>query len=306
MGNALVEGVALSRQGSQRIPSPVSPEALSPAGSVGSTPAQTPRRNTMSNLTGQTNPISIAGFKDEQFRTILDLVGHPRQDTRVKIERPPTYDGERSALRSFIAQCTIGYFEANNTTNDQSRITYTKLLLQTEALKWITPYVEGRRTATWTTWLEFIEALKTQFGDTDIENKARSKLKTMKEGNQPVTDHWNQFRLIATETNCDNQTLQRLLLKSLNKKIEDAWAQVDQDMGSTEELANWVVKKKNKLSYIQTIQASHIPRNYNDQPNPNPNGTFRPNPIPSEPGRRPYGPGCINQKGISQPFKTRI
>ena len=43
----------------------------------GSTPAQTPRRTTMSNLTGQTNSISIVGFNDEQFRTIVDLVGHP-------------------------------------------------------------------------------------------------------------------------------------------------------------------------------------------------------------------------------------
>ena len=60
----------------------------------------------------------------------------------------------------------------------------------------------------------------------------------MRQGNQPVTDHWNQFRLIATETNCDDQTLQRLLLKSFNKKIQDAWAQVDQDMRSTEKLAN--------------------------------------------------------------------
>ena len=32
--------------------------------------------------------------------------------------------------------------------------------------------------------------------------------------------------------------------------IQDTWAQVDQDMGSTEELANWAVKKENKLSYI--------------------------------------------------------
>ena len=182
LGDALAEAVTLSRQGSQRIPSLVSPEAPSPAGSVGSTPAQTPRRNTMTYLTGQANLILIAGFNDEQFRTILDLVGHPRQDTRVKIEKPPTYDGERSELRSFIAQCML-YFEATNTTNDQSRITYTKSLLRKAASKWITPYVGGRRIVTWTTWLEFVEALKTQFGDTDIENKARGKLETMKQGN---------------------------------------------------------------------------------------------------------------------------
>ena len=79
----------------------------------------------------------------------------------------------------------------------------------------------------------------------------------MRQGNQPVTDPWNQFRLIATETNCDDQTLQRLLIKRFNKKIQNAWAKVDQDMQSTEELANWVVKKENKLSYVQTMQSTH-------------------------------------------------
>ena len=246
--------------------------------------------------TGQANPISIAGFNDEQFRTILDLVGHPRQDIRVKIEKPPTYDGERSELRNFIAQYTL-YFEATNTTNDQSRITYTKWLLRKAASKWITPYVEGRWTATWTTWLEFVEALKAQFGDTDIKNKARSKLETIRQGNQLVTDHWNQFRLIATETNCNDQTLQRLPLKSFNEKIQAVWEQVDQDMRSTEELANWAVKKENKLSYVQTMQSTHAPRNYNNQPNRNFNRTFRPNPIANEPRGDPMDLDASTKKG---------
>ena len=58
-------------------------------------------------------------------------------------------------------------------------------------------------------------------------------------------------------------------------------------MQSTEELANWAVKKENKLSYVQTMQSTHTPRNYNDQPNRNSNGTFRPNPTPSEPRGHP-------------------
>ena len=157
----------------------------------------------MSNLTGKANPISIAGFNNEQFRTILDLVGHPRQDARIKIEKPPTYDGKSSELRSFIAQCRL-HFEARNTTNDQSRITYTKSLLRRAASKLSRPYVEEKRAARWITWSEFVEALKTQFGDTDIENKARSKLEIRRQGNQPFTDHWNQFRLIATETKCND------------------------------------------------------------------------------------------------------
>lgn len=133
--------------------------------------------------------------------------------------------------------------------------------------KLIIPFVEARRTATWTTWNEFVEVLKTQFGDTVVENKARSRLETIKQGKQSVNDYWNQFRLISTETNCDDQKLPRLLLKSFNKNLQNAWAQVEQNMGSTEALANWEIKKESKLTFFQTIQHPHSnQRNYDNNP----------------------------------------
>ena len=119
----------------------------------------------------------------------------------------------------------------------------------------------------------------------------------MRQENQPVTNHWNQFRLIAKETNCDDQTLQRLLLKSFNQKLQDVWTQVDQDMGSTEELANWTVKRENKLSYVQTMQSTHTPRNYNDQLSCNSNEIFRPSPTPTEPRGDPIDLNTSTKKG---------
>ena len=68
-------------------------------------------------------------------------------------------------------------------------------------------------------------------------------------------------------------------------------------MESIEELANWAVKKENKFSYIQSMQASHTPRNYNDQPSRNPNGTFRPNLTISEPRGDPMNLDTSTKKG---------
>ena len=45
------------------------------------------------------------------------------------------------------------------------------------------------------------------------------------------------------------------------------------------------------------MQASHSPRNYNDQPNPNSNGTFKPNPTPSEPRGDPMDLDASRKKG---------
>ena len=68
-------------------------------------------------------------------------------------------------------------------------------------------------------------------------------------------------------------------------------------MQSTEELANWAVKKENKLSYVQTMQSTHTQSNYNDQPNRNANWTFRPNPTPSEPRGDPMDLDASTKKG---------
>ena len=68
-------------------------------------------------------------------------------------------------------------------------------------------------------------------------------------------------------------------------------------MQFTEELANWAVKKENKLSYVQTMQSTHTPRNYNDQPNRNSNATFRPNLTPSEPKGDPMDLDASTKKG---------
>ena len=72
-------------------------------------------------------------------------------------------------------------------------------------------------------------------------------------------------------------------------------------MGSKEELTNWAVKKENKLSYIQTMQASHTPRNYNNQPNLNSNGTFRSNPTPIEPKGDPMDLDASTKKVLGMP-----
>ena len=63
-------------------------------------------------------------------------------------------------------------------TNDQKGITCAKSLFRWEALKLLTHFVKGRRIATKTTLNEFVCALKTKFGDTDIGYNVRSKLKS--------------------------------------------------------------------------------------------------------------------------------
>ena len=117
------------------------------------------------------------------------------------------------------------YFGATRVTSDGDKIAYTKSLLRDAAAKWISPYAEGSRQETWTTWDGFVEALKRQFADVDAEKTARTKIESMTQGVKTFMDYWNEFRLTATEANYDDKTMQRLLLRGSNRVILDAWAQ---------------------------------------------------------------------------------
>ena len=81
------------------------------------------------------------------------------------------------------------YFEATRVTSDGDKIAYTKSLLRDTAAKWITPYAEGRRQETWTTWDGFVDTLKGQFADVDAENTARTKIESMTQGVKTFTDY---------------------------------------------------------------------------------------------------------------------
>ena len=52
-----------------------------------------------------------------------------------------------------------------------------------------------------------------------------------------MTDCWNEFRLVSTNAEYDDATLRRLLLKGINKTLQDAWANGDQEFKDTDALA---------------------------------------------------------------------
>jgi hypothetical protein len=216
----------------------------------------------------------IAGFTQEQMENLFAIAQASAVNRRPKVKPPPEYKGERSMLRTFIVQCNL-YFEATGETDDRGRIAYTKSLLRDAAAKWITPYAEGTRREDWTTWTEFLEALRKQFADVDAENSARTKIESMVQGRKTITDHWNEFRLTATEANYDDKTMQRLLLKGLNTTLQEAWAQDNYDVDDVEDLAGWAIKKENRINFVRSIQNRSTTTRVLEAPRNN-DGTFRP------------------------------
>ena len=118
-----------------------------------------------------------------------------RNRRRPKIKEPDVFRGERAKLREWLAQMKVyfrlvGWVEGHDT----EKIVYTTSLLRGSAGTWMTPYIEDLKKPTWTTWLQFAEELRNQFGVIDRKGEARNRHKNITQGKRTMTEYWNEFR----------------------------------------------------------------------------------------------------------------
>ena len=86
-----------------------------------------------------------------------------------------------------------------------------------------------------------------------------------------MTKYWNEFRLVATETELDNSTAGEWLLGGMNSELQNAWGASSVKYSYIVALANWTIRKETKLAMVRHIQGdktsmtatktNEIPRN---------------------------------------------
>ena len=165
------------------------------------------------------------------------------------------------------------YFRATRVTSDGHKIAYTKSLPRDAAAKWITPYAEGSQQEICTIWDGFVNTLKRQFAEVDAENTARTRIESMTHGTKPFTDNWNKFRLTATDANYDDKTMERLLLRGSNRVILDAWTQDNRQVVDVDDLAQWAIKKENRINFVKSLHKTPTMSRTDNTPR-NPDGTY--------------------------------
>ena len=104
-------------------------------------------------------------------------------------------------------------------TDDRTKITFTETLFRGPAANWLTPFVEGKKERTWTTYQRLEEILQIQFGDPDAEGMARNMIEKLRQGGDTVTEFWNTFRLLSTNANMDYETLKRYFIKGMSGEL---------------------------------------------------------------------------------------
>ena len=226
---------------------------------------------------GSTPPPAMPGNTPDQLQQIIQsLSGGTRKP---KIKEPDTYRGERHKLRGWPAQLQV-YFKAINWAEgqDDEKFLYAISLLRDDAGKWITPYTEELIPSTWENWAGFAQELRSQFGVIDAKGEARITLKNMKQGRRSMTEYWNEFRLVASETGLDDSTASEWLLGGMNSELQNTWGASSDKYTNITALANWAIEKETKLATIQHIQGNKTTATAartNEVPR-NPNGTYQP------------------------------
>jgi len=109
----------------------------------------------------------------------------------------------------------------------------------------------------------------------------------MGQGNRSVTEYWNEFRLVASETELDDSTRRELLLGGMIVELQNAWGASSEEYEDLEALAQWAIRNETKLATVRHIQGSPSTKNIQrDTTTPrNPDGTYR----PTNNGNQNYG-----------------
>ena len=132
--------------------------------------------------------------------------------------------------------------------------------------------------STWENWAGFAQELRSQFGVIDAKGEARITLRNIKQGRRSMTEYWNEFRLVASETGMNDSTAGEWLLSGMNSELQNAWGASSDKYTNITALVNWAIEKETKLATVRHIQGNKTPATAartNEVPR-NPNGTYQP------------------------------
>jgi len=144
-------------------------------------------------------------------------------------------------------------------------------------MKWYTPYAEKVQAKSWTTWEEYQNELKRQFGPVNARDEARAKIRKLKQGQSSMTDYWNDFRLIVSTAQMDGATMSEFLIAGMKKELQQAWILAELDQDDVEAIALWAIKKEARMETLKYNKNSGEKSTKIDKTVRNQNGTFKSN-----------------------------
>lgn len=197
----------------------------------------------------------------------LEAQIHPAGGTRLKVNKPTPFTGERKKLRSFLAQMNL-YFSANssNIAVEADKVLAAATFLEGEALAWFEPYLrawfeetEDERddeiTETFQAYSNFTDKLKSTFGEVDEKNHAMMQLTRLRQTTS-ASEYCTKHQQISSHLDWNDEALADSVYQGLKDEVKDEIAKIPKRPDSYLKMIEIAVRIDNRL-YERRMERRH-------------------------------------------------
>jgi hypothetical protein len=142
-----------------------------------------------------------------------------------KIAAPPAFKGNKAEAQEFILKCdTIFAVQPSTYHDDKTKLAFVINLLQGEAYQWVKPALllpDGPNKPNWIlTWEDFKVQFGKDFGDSDIKETSRQKLKSLRQTGA-ATSYATEFRRHSLYLSWGDEAFRQAYFDGLKEDVKD-------------------------------------------------------------------------------------
>jgi hypothetical protein len=141
-----------------------------------------------------------------------------------KISSPPVFAGRKQEATEFLLKCDTVFNVQNRTySSDQSKLAFVTNLLKDEAYHWVMPHLllPVQEQPAWiNNWVLFKEEFRKAFGDSDIIETSRQKLKALRQ-TQSATSYATEFTRHSAYLHWGDEALRHTYFDGLKEDVKD-------------------------------------------------------------------------------------
>ena len=168
----------------------------------------------------------------------------PHYPKEPKISMPKSFAGRKDESRAFIQKCdNVFRVQPQSYSTDDSKIAFVQNLLDGEAYLWFQPYLQMDYIdrPLWTkSWNAFKEYFEIQFGDSNIIENSRFKLKSLRQTSS-ASHYATEFKRYAAFLGWDDAALRQTFFDGLKEDVRYKLL-TPQSCATFEELVNEAIK----------------------------------------------------------------
>jgi hypothetical protein len=186
------------------------------------------------NITTSELPAEQQIIREMQQRIIQleAIVAHPILSTQAsstwskepKIESPPPFSGRKDKALEFLLKCDMVFdVQPRTYSSTKSKIAFVTNLLKDEAYHWVMPHLtlpEDEQPSWLSSWVTFKREFKKVFGDSDIIETSRQKLKGLKQ-TQSATSYATEFTRHCAYLHWGDEAFRHAYFDGLKEDVKD-------------------------------------------------------------------------------------